>query len=178
MNPINDIVCNLLETPFSRWTDEDKRDVLLHGRPTGILNIDFKKELKKSGRSYKINFKCSWFSEYNWLCSSAALQKLFCWSCLLFSNKHCVWNRDGFTDFLNITRSLRKHGDSGEHLKCQLMLRNFEQNQNTIADALKENARLYKLNFNEKVRLNRLCLRVVIRAVLYLVGTYGAKSLL
>lgn len=73
---------------------------------------------------------------------------------------------------------MRKHGDSGEHLKCQLMLRNFEQNQNTIADALKENARLYKLNFNEKVRLNRLCLRVVIRAVLYLVGTYGAKSLL
>ena len=105
MNPINDIVCNLLETPFSRWTDEDedKRDVLLHGLPTGILNIDFKKEFKKSGRSYKINFKCSWLSEYNWLCSSAALQKLFCWSCLLFSNKHCVWNRDGFTDFLYIT---------------------------------------------------------------------------
>jgi hypothetical protein len=47
MNPINEIVCNLLETPFNRWTDEDKRDVLLHGRPTGILNIDFKKELKK-----------------------------------------------------------------------------------------------------------------------------------
>ena len=50
-----------------------------------------------------------------------------------------------------------------------LMFRNFEQNQNTIADALKENARLYKLNFNKNVHLNRLCLRVVIRAVLYLV---------
>lgn len=168
MNPVNDIVCNLLETPFRRWTDEDKRDVLLQGRPTMILNIDLKKEIKKSGRSYNINFKSSWFLEFNWLCSSTALQKLFCWPCLLFSNKHSVWNRDGFTDFLNITRSLRKHADSAEHLKCQLMLRNFEQNQNTIADALEDNARLFKLHFNEKVRLNRICLRTVIDAVLFL----------
>lgn len=125
MNPINDLVCNLLETPFRRWTEEDKRDVLLQGRPTSVINIGVKKEFKKSGKSYNINFKSSWFLEFNWLCSSAVLQKLFCWPCLLFSNKQSVWNRDGFTDFLNITRSLRKHRDSGEHLKCQLMLRNF-----------------------------------------------------
>lgn len=69
---------------------------------------------------------------------------------------------------LNVTRSLHKHEDSGEHLKCELMLKNFQKNQNTIADALKENARLYKLQFNENVRLNRLFLRTVIDAVLYL----------
>ncbi|XP_072395241.1 zinc finger MYM-type protein 1-like [Diabrotica undecimpunctata] len=63
---------------------------------------------------------------------------------------------------------MHKHADSGEHLKNQLMFRNFEQNQNTIADALKENARLLKLNFNENIRLNRICLRTVIDAVLYL----------
>lgn len=37
-----------------------------------------------------------------------------------------------------------------------------------IADALKEKAKLYKVNFNEKVRLNRMCLRTIINAVLYL----------
>lgn len=168
MNPIYDIICTILQTPFSRWRDEDKRDVLLQGRPAVVLKFCVKKELRKSGRSYNVTCKSSWFSEYKWLCSSTVLQKLFCWPCLLLSNKHSVWNREGFADFLNITRALHKHGDSGEHLKSEVLFRNFDTNQNTIADALKENARLYKLQFNENVRLNRLCLQTVIDTVLYL----------
>ena len=168
MNPVNDVICNLLETPFSRWGNEDKRDVIMEGRPTGTLPISAKKENKKSGTSYKINFKASWFETYKWLCSSHVIQKLFCWPCLLFSNKCSTWNKDGFQDLLNITRALHKHEDSSEHLKNALMLKNFESNQNTIADALHENARLYKVQFNETVRLNRLVLQTVINAVLYL----------
>lgn len=168
MYPVNDIVCNLLQTPFNRWKDDDKRDVLFCGRPTEALAITAKKEIKKAGKSYNIRFKESWFTDYKWLCSSPALQKLFCWPCLLFSNKHSAWSKGGFSDILNITRSLHKHGDSAEHLKSELLLRNFEKNQNTIADALKENSRLVKINFNENVRLNRLFLRTVIDAVVYL----------
>lgn len=45
------------------------------------------------------------------------------------------------------------------------MLKNFQKNQNTIADALKENARLFEAHFNENVRLNRLFLEILIAAV-------------
>lgn len=168
MYPENDVVCNLLETPFSRWKDEDKKDLLTSGRPTVPLDFCFLKSVKKIEKSYKITFKNSWFSEFTWLCSSKYLQKLFCWPCLLFSTKHNAWNRQGFGDFQNITRSLHKHEDSGEHLKCKFKLRTFERNRNSIADALKENARLCVTKFNENVRLNRQLLRIVIKAVLYL----------
>lgn len=87
---------------------------------------------------------------------------------MLFSTKHNAWNRQGFGDFQNITRSLHKHEDLGEHLKCKLKLRTFERNRNSIADALKENVKLCITKFNENVRLNRQLLRIVIKAVLYL----------
>ncbi|KAJ8977129.1 hypothetical protein NQ317_011665 [Molorchus minor] len=168
MNPATDIVCNLLERPFYRWKDEDKKKVLLQGRPTAVLSIFARKEIKKSGKSYNVNFKSAWFTNYKWLCSSQTLQKLYCWPCLLFSNKQSIWSKDGFVDILNITRALHKHTDSAEHLKCELILKTFEKNKNIIADGLKENARLYKLQFNENVRLNRVVLTMVIDAVLYL----------
>lgn len=44
MNPVSDTVCALLETPFSRWKDEDKKDILTTGRPTTALSISVKKE--------------------------------------------------------------------------------------------------------------------------------------
>ena len=71
--------------------------------------------------------------------------------------------------FVVLTRLLHKHSDSAEHIKCQVNFKAFERNQNTISDALKENARLwYTVQFNENVRLNRLFLQLVIDALLYL----------
>ena len=107
MFPINDVVCNLLETPFNRWKDEDKKGLLIIGRPIKSLKLCIKKEIKSSGKSYNIKFKDTWFSEFYWLCTSVYLQKLFCWACVLFSNKINVWNKEGFSDFQNATRSLR-----------------------------------------------------------------------
>lgn len=106
MFPINDVVCNLLETPFNRWKDEDKKGLLIIGRPIKSLKLCIKKEIKSSGKSYNIKFKDTWFSEFYWLCTSVYLQKLFCWACVLFSNKINVWNKEGFSDFQNATRSL------------------------------------------------------------------------
>lgn len=127
MYPLNDSVCNLLETPFNRWKDEDKKDLLNFERPTGSLTICAKKEIKKRSKSFNIKFKRVWFTNFTWLCSSQVLQKLFCWPCLLFSIKNSVWNKEGFVDLVNITRSLHKHADSAEHIKCQLKLKTIEK---------------------------------------------------
>ena len=98
--PINDVVCNLLQTRFSQWKDDDQKDLLEYGRPTISLIVDVRKEVKQRGKSYNIKFKNSWFSDYMWLCSSVNLQKLFCWPCLLFSTKFNTWNKDGFCNYL------------------------------------------------------------------------------
>ena len=44
MNPINDIVCSLLETQFTTWKDGDKRDILTIGQPTTSLNLNIKEK--------------------------------------------------------------------------------------------------------------------------------------
>ncbi|KAF2905735.1 hypothetical protein ILUMI_00448 [Ignelater luminosus] len=168
MNSLDDIVSSLLETPFRIRNDEDKRRILNCGRPIHPLDISIQKQIKKTGKSYNIAFKNSWFTDASWLCSSQNLQKLFCWPCLLFSTKNKVWNKEGFGDFYNVMRSLHKHEDSGEHLKCTIQLKALENSRNIVADAVIENSRLYTYQLNENVRLNRRCMRIVIDAVLYL----------
>lgn len=166
MEPRYDVVQLLLETPFQRWKDKDQRDLLEQGRPEKILNLNVTK--KKGKHSYQVHFKKSWFDSYKWLCSSLVSQKVYCWPCLLFSNKSSGFNREGFSDFLNITRSLSKHCDSAEHLKCEKSLRLYQRNQNTIRDALEENQRISKIAYNENVRLNREVLTYIIDTVLFL----------
>ncbi|KAJ4430334.1 hypothetical protein ANN_22550 [Periplaneta americana] len=151
-----------------RWTDEDKKDVLVKGRPTPVLDINKTKVNPSTGKSYTKHFNNAWYSDNSWLSGSAYLNKLFCWACLLLGvNKH-NWNKVGFSDFFNISRSLRKHADSAEHLKCALGLKWLKKNLNTIADVLHESSRLYIAQFNETVRLNRPIMHIVINTVLYL----------
>ncbi|KAJ4441871.1 hypothetical protein ANN_11731 [Periplaneta americana] len=143
MNPLNDLVCNLLETPFSRWCAEDKQDILKYRRTTSHINITTKK-VKSGGRSYNIQFQDSWYADCNWLCGSHYNEKLYCWPCLLLGNKKPAWNSTGFCDFRNVNRGLYSHADSAEHIKCILQLKALQKNMNTIADALKESYRLYE----------------------------------
>lgn len=167
MNPLNDLVCNLLETPFSRWCAEDKQDILKYRRTTSHINITMKK-VKSGGRSYNIQFQDSWYADCNWLCGSHYNEKLYCWPCLLLGNKKPAWNSTGFCDFRNVNRGLYSHADSAEHIKCILQLKALQKNMNTIADALKESYRLYVSQFNENVRLNRLVMHTAIDTVLFL----------
>ena len=73
MYPLNDIVCSLLQTPFSRWTEDDKRDVLIAGKPMPDLDISAKKVERKGAKSYLKHFRTSWYNEYQWLCGSVYL---------------------------------------------------------------------------------------------------------
>lgn len=165
MNPMNDVICNLLETPFSRWKDDDRRDVLSCGTPVPVLNI-----MKSCGDKITFNrkFKTTWNTDYKWLCGSAYLQKLFCWQCLLISVKKTPWNSSGFDDLNNITRAFKKHDSSLEHIKCLLGLKEIEKNMNQIVDALSENLRLHTFKYNENVRLNSLFMHYPIKAALFL----------
>lgn len=166
MFPIYDTVCVLLEIPFSRWNDDDKRDFLNSAKSTPSLNINVVAKVK--GKVYNRHFKESWYSEFEWLCGSYYLNKLFCVPCLIVGVKSGAWNKTGFNDFGNVTRALHKHESSSEHMRCALGLSKMKKNLSTIADALRENSRLYIKQFNEKVQLNRRFMKLPILAVLYL----------
>lgn len=98
MFPEYDPVCVLCVTPFSRLNNDDKKEVLALERPKPNLNIS--KTVKGGGKNapYNRNFKAVWYEQYQWLCGSVYLKKLFCWPCSLLSNKVSVWNNIGFDD--------------------------------------------------------------------------------
>lgn len=168
MEPVSDLICILLEKPFSLCKDDDKKDILQCERPQPKLLLNKTGDRGKNTKTHTRNFQISWYQTYSWLCGSYYLEKLFCWPCLIVGIKKNTWNSNGFTNLTSATRSFQKHEGSAEHIKNCVKFKQLQRNRNQIAEALQENVRLYIQKYNENVRLNRLFMRVPIDAVLYL----------
>ncbi|KAH0812134.1 hypothetical protein GEV33_010657 [Tenebrio molitor] len=162
MFPLQDPVCVLLQTPFRSWSDNDKKDILTCERPMPLLKAVEDKKVKQNR-----NFKKSWYSEFEWLCGSYYLNKLFCWPCLIGDDKEGVWNKAGFDDLKNVSRSLHRHEASLEHIGCALGFLKLKKNL-TCGDGAQENSRQHVKQFNENVQRNRQFMQLPILAILYL----------
>jgi hypothetical protein len=81
MDPINDPVVILLETPFRRWNNIHKNDLVRKGKSTPFLSCQSLD--KKGGKVFSRLFNPTWYDLYSWLCGSYYKQALFCWPCLL-----------------------------------------------------------------------------------------------
>lgn len=166
MNPSHDIVLSLLETPFSRRSEMEKRQIL-ECRPTPKITTVFSE--KRVGRISSRSFQISWYDSYKWLCGSSYKQSLYCWPCILLGKANNSWcSKDGFKDLKNFSRSTKMHEASKEHIKNFMGVVRFEQNKATIQDALRENASLNLILFNENVRKNRLLISYLIDVTLTL----------
>lgn len=164
--PVYDPVCVLIETPFSRWSENDKKDFLSGEKPMPCLDVS--KEIKWKDKKCIRRFKSQWYTQYSWLCGSYYLKKLFCLPCMMISSKSGVWVSKGFGDMGNVSRSFQMHESSGEHLRCAVGFKKLRLNLNTIQDALRENSRLYIQQYNERVQLNRRFMQLPIRATVFL----------
>ncbi|XP_025192174.1 uncharacterized protein LOC112592365 [Melanaphis sacchari] len=142
MNPIYDPIVLLLEHPYRRWSTFDKNDLLRKGKPTPSLTH---LSADKNGS-----------------------KRLFCWPCILLSQSNSVWITLGYADFKNLSRSILRHEVSKDHVHNYLNLKNLEKNTTSIIDTISEHGKLFKLCFNENVRLNRLCMEHIIDLVLFL----------
>lgn len=49
----------------------------------------------------------------------------------------------GYSDFKNISRSIKLHESAKEHIRCMLGLKHLENNKITIVDALNEHGSLF-----------------------------------
>mgnify|MGYP000368457028 CR=1 FL=1 len=107
MNPVYDVVCVLLETPFSRWKDEDKKEVLNCGLPTESLQICGKKQLHiqvnatilvSNGHGLRNFCGCVPLKLYR-----NCFVGLACFLGLAIKTTLATfWNREGFAALLNI----------------------------------------------------------------------------
>ncbi|KAL4120168.1 hypothetical protein QTP88_012898 [Uroleucon formosanum] len=163
---LTDMVVMLLETPFRRWHSDNKNDLLKVGKPIPILSAlaPDKKLSKVFCRSFNPNL----YQQHSWLCGSHYIQKLFCWPCLLLGKMKSVWNTVGYYDLKNLSRGIQIHQTSKEHIHNHLGLKNLEKNYFSILDVVNEHGNLFKKNYNENVRLNRLFMEHLIDLVLFL----------
>ncbi|KAL4107233.1 hypothetical protein QTP88_017616 [Uroleucon formosanum] len=161
-----DVVVMLLETPFRRWNSDSKNDLLKMGKPIPILSAlaPDKKLSKVFCRSFNPNL----YQQHSWLCGSHYIQKLFCWPCLLLGKMKSVWNTVEYYDLKNLSRGIQIHQTSKEHIHNHLGLKNLEKNCFTILDVVNEHVNLFKKNYNENMRLNRLFMEHLIDLVLVL----------
>ncbi|KAL4131214.1 hypothetical protein QTP88_008555 [Uroleucon formosanum] len=166
LTAVTDMVVMLLETPFRRWHSDNKNDLLKVGKPIPILSAlaPDKKLSKVFCRSFNPNL----YQQHSWLCGSHYIQKLFCWPCLLLGKMKSVWNTVGYYNLKNLSRGIQIHQTSKEHIHNHLGLKNLEKNYFSILDVVNEHGNLFKKNYNENVRLNRLFMEHLIDLVLFL----------
>ena len=73
-----DLVEDIIITPFSRLTFQEKLDIVRRGRPTPTLQ-----SLSQAGKGFVRHFQSSNYERYQWLTGSEKHCKLYCWECLL-----------------------------------------------------------------------------------------------
>jgi len=61
-----------------------------------------------------------------------------------------------------------KDTNTKDHVHNHFSFKNLENNAITVVDTLKEHGKLFKKNYNENVRLNRLFMEHLIDLILYL----------
>jgi hypothetical protein len=65
----------------------------------------------------------------DWLAGCEIANKLYFWPCLLFSNKHEVRNKQGFSDINHLSSQNQKHSESHTQVQCYLQSKLLENNK-------------------------------------------------
>lgn len=112
------------------------------------------------------SFQTEWYRRKDWLCGCPARNRLFCFSCLLFSTADNVWTQMGYCDLKNLQRSLIKHERSTTHIQSQIALKTFGMSR--IDLALDEQRRLNISIHNAMMKENREILKDLINATCFL----------
>ena len=153
-----DIICELIEKPFSVRTVGEQKEILQHKKP----------QPKLGPRTADHQFQGDWYAKKEWLCGSTNLQRLFCWPCLLFApGKSQTWTRQGCADMLSFLSDCRKHERSNCHLEAYKKWKTFDATERV--DMIFSRARREKVQrHNEQVRQNRETLKTIFEAILFL----------
>ena len=85
-------------------------------------------------------------------------KQTFLLACLLFSNTHEVWNKQGFLDLNHLSSAQQKHSKSQNHVPCYLQLKLFGKQQKVYL-LLEAQCGNDIIKHNEQVQKKRVMLR-------------------
>jgi hypothetical protein len=98
----NITIKELSHSPFSVRPLHDKLRIVNKDRPTPPLPNVITHH-KTNTEQYTRHFYLSQYEKVDWLAGCETTNKLYCLPCLLFSNKHKVWNKQGFSDLNHLS---------------------------------------------------------------------------
>ena len=118
-------ISNVSEIPTdpSKWqtiTDKMRQVLVKRGPPTQVLDINF--PIDDNGR----HFSASYYSRIlpngekysrGWLVYSTSKDAVFCFACILFSKTTTNWSVCGNSDWIHLSRDLKRHEVSSNHFK-------------------------------------------------------------
>ena len=157
-----DLVADILARPFSRWTFQEKLDLIKGGWLTPVLA-----NLSQAGKGFICHFQSSNYEQYPWLMASEWRCKLFCWECLLFAkDRFGVWSYTGFMNLNCLTKAATRHQSTTGHLQATVLLKIFGDTRVDI-QLNKQVRREIELH-NEMVKKNREILKRRIDCVMFL----------
>ena len=154
----SDVVSELIHKSFLARGVAEQRLIVQQNRPKPKLAI------RSQGRA----FRQQWYEKKDWLCGSEVRQGLFCWPCLPFKPRvSTTWTLVGFKNMQGFLSDCQKHGKSKSHMEVYKMLSTFDVSERV--DVIFSRARREEIErFNEEVRQNRVTLKILSEAVLYL----------
>jgi hypothetical protein len=123
-------------------------------------------EMTSKNKKCTRKFHDYYYEKYPWLTGCVELNKLFCWSCLLFSKEQTVWSNKGYSDMNNFDHSWKNHQKSQAHKDAMFDYDDFKTSN--VYHDLNEQARNANRQHNAKVDKNRSILKTLINAVMYL----------
>lgn len=157
-----DLVADILATPFSRRTFQEKLDLVRRGRPTPELA-----SLSQQGKGFVRHFQTGNYERYPWLTASEKRCKLYCWECLLLAtDRFGVWNYSGFANLSCFTKAATRHQSTAGHLQATVLVKTFGDTRVDLQ--LSEQARRETELHNERVKKNREILKRLMDCVMFL----------
>ena len=155
-------VDSLLGCSFTQKTFEEKKAIVAACRPKPKLEhlIEIYKHANR-------RFSVAKYEKYDWLTGSELKNRMFCWTCLLFSNERTGPRvKEGINSLSSFCKKAKVHANSSAHMKATIPASIFGERR--IDMMLGEQCRANISAHNRIVEKNRKTLWKLIKIVCWL----------
>ena len=110
------VVDSLLGCSFTQKTFDEKKAIVAADRPKPKSE-----QLIEINKQANRGFSVAKYEKYEWLTGSELKNRMFCWTCLLFSNeRNGPWVKEGINSLSSFYKKAKVHANSSAHMKKKI----------------------------------------------------------